>query len=764
MFLANSLLLLTTTLALLLGLSIYISNPKRAVNRALTLFIVSVFIWLLANLLTNVSSTSREALFFGRTTLIGPILLAYFFLIFCKIYTNTKDFGGRQIAILGAVPFLLLLTTPTSLNVKSIEAFGQNTVTGPAYFLLVPLILVYFVWGCWVLVNYSKHTADNVIKAQIRYIFVGIVLSVVPGLLANGVLPLLGYSSAVFYGPNAVIFLAIMMSLAILRHRLLDIRLIVARSLAYILSLLSLAGVFIFGTFALTSVFFQGSDLSTSQLRGIYTILAAALAFLFAPLKGFFDRNTSKLFFRDAYDTQVFLDDFNKTLVVTYELDDLLKKSAEIVEANLKPTYCLFAINETVNTQGRVMGSGSKTSIDPSYLSDIKHVVAHTKQKLIVTDELTEAHGSLQRQLRSKDIVLLARLAASSTSHKPDVGYLMIGPKKSGNLYSSQDLKVIEIIANELVIAVQNALRFEEIENFNITLQGKVDEATKKLRRANEKLRQLDETKDDFISMASHQLRTPLTSVKGYISMVLEGDAGKITHMQREMLGQAFFSSQRMVYLIADLLNVSRLKTGKFIIEPTPVNLADVVEQELSQLEETAASRQLTLGYDKPKNFPTLMLDETKTRQVIMNFVDNAIYYTPAKGHIDVKLVDNHTTVELRVADDGIGVPKSEQPHLFTKFYRAGNARKARPDGTGLGLFMAKKVIVAQGGSLLFESQEGKGSTFGFTFNKHKLTANGKKPVAAEAPTDKAEEAPDKAPEKAPDKATEKAAQPATKA
>jgi signal transduction histidine kinase len=247
--------------------------------------------------------------------------------------------------------------------------------------------------------------------------------------------------------------------------------------------------------------------------------------------------------------------------------------------------------------------------------------------------------------------------------------------------------------------------------------------------------------------MASHQLRTPLTSVKGYISMVLEGDAGKVSHMQREMLGQAFFSSQRMVYLIADLLNVSRLKTGKFIIEPTPVDLSEVVAQELSQLEETAASRSVSLAYDKPKNFPALMLDETKTRQVIMNFVDNAIYYTPPKGHINVQLSDNKSTIELRVTDDGIGVPKSEQPHLFTKFYRAGNARKARPDGTGLGLFMAKKVIVAQGGSLIFESTEGKGSSFGFVFSRSKLAA--KATAKAPAPTGKPTDKPAKAVAKA---------------
>jgi signal transduction histidine kinase len=187
------------------------------------------------------------------------------------------------------------------------------------------------------------------------------------------------------------------------------------------------------------------------------------------------------------------------------------------------------------------------------------------------------------------------------------------------------------------------------------------------------------------------------------------------------MLGQAFTSSQRMVYLIADLLNVSRLKTGKFVIESVPINLATLVSDEIAQLKETAASRSLNLVYNKPDDFPELMLDETKTRQVIMNFVDNAIYYTPANGTITIELLNKPAAIELRVVDNGIGVPRSEQHHLFTKFYRAGNARKARPDGTGLGLFMAKKVVIAQGGSIIFESAEGKGSVFGFAFSKTKL-------------------------------------------
>ncbi len=292
------------------------------------------------------------------------------------------------------------------------------------------------------------------------------------------------------------------------------------------------------------------------------------------------------------------------------------------------------------------------------------------------------------------------------------LGLIVVGFLQDVSRIGAPEWQLFERLGEAAGVAVDNKLLFEE--NQHIVSQ---------LQKTNEKLKALDEAKDEFISMASHQLRTPLTSVKGYLSMVIEGDAGKITAGQRKLLDQAFNSSQRMVYLIADLLNVSRLRTGKFVIEAIPTNLADVVEGEVSQLVETAKARSLELKYKKPAKFTSLLLDETKIRQVVMNFVDNAIYYTPAGGHIVVAVRETPEIVEFTVTDDGLGVPKHEQPHLFTKFYRAGNARSARPDGTGLGLFMAKKVVIAQGGSLIFKSAEGKGSTFGFVFSKSKLAS-----------------------------------------
>lgn len=283
------------------------------------------------------------------------------------------------------------------------------------------------------------------------------------------------------------------------------------------------------------------------------------------------------------------------------------------------------------------------------------------------------------------------------------VGMLVVGFFVSEGEIADSDKALLDRLAGSIGVALDNKLLFEE--NQRVLMQ---------LKRTNAKLKSLDETKDEFISMASHQLRTPLTAIKGYVSMVLEGDAGELNENQYKLLDQAYTSSQRMVYLIADLLNLSRLRTGKFVIDASTVNIADVISGEIDQLRETAASRSLTIVYDKPAAFPSLRLDETKIQQVLMNLIDNAIYYTPSGGKIDIRLKKLKDAVEFTVKDNGIGVPKSEQRHLFSKFYRAGNARKARPDGTGIGLFMAKKVIVAHGGTLVFESKEGHGSTFGF--------------------------------------------------
>jgi signal transduction histidine kinase len=293
------------------------------------------------------------------------------------------------------------------------------------------------------------------------------------------------------------------------------------------------------------------------------------------------------------------------------------------------------------------------------------------------------------------------------------IGYVCVGKRAKGN-YSRSDITALESIDEELVIAIQNAQSVQEVRELNANLEQRISNATKELRTSNAQLQKLDEAKDEFISMASHQLRTPLTSIKGYISMLLEGDLGKLTEEQKHVLNEAFVSSERMVRLIGDFLNVSRLETGRFVIDKHPVDLASLVSREISGLTQNAAAKGVKFSYKAPKNIPIIEVDENKIQQVIMNFADNAIYYSKEKGKVVISLKKVKNFVEFTVQDTGIGVPKAEQAGLFDKFYRASNARKARPDGTGVGLFLAKKVIGDHGGTIIFESKEGKGSTFGF--------------------------------------------------
>jgi signal transduction histidine kinase len=308
---------------------------------------------------------------------------------------------------------------------------------------------------------------------------------------------------------------------------------------------------------------------------------------------------------------------------------------------------------------------------------------------------------NLNNQLSVQSMFLCPLVAGNN-----QIGLLILGMPVPPNQVSEFLKGLVDRLSNAVSIAVQNRLLYEQLQKASAILKVQ-----------NEKLRQLDKTKDEFISMASHQLRTPLTTIKGYLSMVLEGDVGPITEDERQYIKRAFIGAEKMVYLIADMLNVSRLQTGKFVIENSPTDLVQLVEEEVGQLETTASEHKVKVIYNKPQvAFPMFNLDTTKIRQVIMNFLDNAIYYTKAGGSVTANLDLTDKEVIFTVVDTGIGVPASVQPQLFAKFYRADNAKQVRADGTGLGLFMAKKVITAQGGAIIFKSVEGQGSTFGFSF------------------------------------------------
>ena len=537
---------------------------------------------------------------------------------------------------------------------------------------------------------------------RLRYVSWGSVVTIVFMVTPTIILPFIqNHDSFADVGAYAISFFAISCTYAIVRQRLFDIRLVVARSVAYLLLLGTLALAYGLAFFAVTSVLFKTASNAQGQTI-TSTILALMLALTFQPVRATFERITEKLFYRDRYDSQEVLNNFTGILVSELDLAKILKRSLTTMCESLHIQFGQIIVfnNDQVYRIEHYGPLPQRLMVAPE--------LRRLNRSMLIADEL---EGGERKTLLEGHGV---RVSLMLSTRDQFVGYLLLGDKLSGDIYSNQDIELLEIIRKELAVAILNAKAYAEIQAFNVTLQARVDHATNRLRVANRHLQELDKAKDEFISMASHQLRTPLTTIKGYLSMMLEGDAGPISPGQKDFVQFAYDASERMVNLISDLLNISRLNAGRFLIQRTPTDMVQMIGEEVHQLQNHADAKHIKLIFDKPDHpLPPAEIDENKTRQVIMNFIDNAIYYTQ-KGEVKVTLEQTGDMVHLEVHDTGIGVPEAARRKLFTKFYRAENAQTVRPDGTGLGLYLAKRVIQDQDGTIIFNSVEGKGSTFGF--------------------------------------------------
>lgn len=266
-----------------------------------------------------------------------------------------------------------------------------------------------------------------------------------------------------------------------------------------------------------------------------------------------------------------------------------------------------------------------------------------------------------------------------------------------------------------MAVALMAALAHDDLQELNAELEQKIKTATEQLRTSNRQLARLDQVKDDFIAMSSHQLRTPITSIKGYLSLVLEGDAGKLTPEQERVLTEAFRASETMARMVNDFLNLSRLQTGRFNFTKKPADLSKIVRQEVKIAQDLARvyKRDIVLKIE-PKLPDQMKLDRAKVAQALANLLDNAIYYTKTDGQITVSLTQGAGYLEVMVIDDGIGVKISERDSLFQRFYRTPLAKKHRPGGSGIGLFIAKEIIEAHGGTVFYLPNQPTGSIFGF--------------------------------------------------
>ena len=224
----------------------------------------------------------------------------------------------------------------------------------------------------------------------------------------------------------------------------------------------------------------------------------------------------------------------------------------------------------------------------------------------------------------------------------------------------------------------------------------------------------IERLKSEFVSVSAHQLRTPLASIKWSLETLLRG--GKLNEYQQTIVKKAFSSAERMLTIVNDLLNVVKIEEGRYVYRKTPINFEDLVKSKIEFFEEKIKEKQIQFEFRiLSKKLPKVKVDPEKIGLVIENLLDNAIRYNLIGGTITISLDLKNGEIEFSIKDSGIGIPENEKSNIFQKFFRASNAIKKEPEGSGLGLFVAKNIVEAHGGKIWFESEEGRGTTFYFT-------------------------------------------------
>ena len=266
-----------------------------------------------------------------------------------------------------------------------------------------------------------------------------------------------------------------------------------------------------------------------------------------------------------------------------------------------------------------------------------------------------------------------------------------------------------------LPIVIHNALNAFHALKEKERLQKEIAAKKSELEAANRKLQQLDKIKSDFVSNVAHEFRTPLTIIKGNVDLVNKGGLGSVAPAQKEMLDGAVNIVNRLSRLVNDLLDISKIESGKMELKKEPLDINAVIEENLVIFDKAIKDKKQKLQRDLAKDIPKINADEDKITQVFVNLLNNAMKYTPESGQISIKTVNLEKEIMVEVTDTGEGVALDNLDKIFDKFTRVTAEKK---EGTGLGLPIAKDIVSLHNGRIWVKSELGKGSQFYFTLPK----------------------------------------------
>lgn len=720
----NIVLLITALLNLFLGFIIFFNGRNKKINIIYSLNIVTIISWVVGMILFR-SAPQETSLFWCTILYIAPTLIASSFLYFTYIFPTKTDNNVllKSVLIFLINAIIIAMVVWPELIIKEVNirpGLEKEIIFTKFYWFYFLYIAGFFSYGFQRLFKkYLKSTGIE--RLQVIYLLLGYALAANLAFVTNLIMPWIGHFFLNWLGQVFTITMVAFTTYAILRYRLMDIR-IVARKIFIYFGIAAFA----YGMFYFLIWFYNYAFGSVFSSAAYTTGLVVAPLFVLAfygidkGLRIF----ANKYLFVSLYNYQETINKLTDELNYYIDLDKIISLIVDTIKKTMQLDRAgVLLVNQQVNPVhyqiAKVIGFNRQNGISlvqdnflTKYLHKTQKALVRDELNLLARDSRTNQEKLNFEKLHEHMKRIEASLCLPLLSGKKLIGIIVLGAKISGDAYTKEDLELLNTMSKQAGIAIENARLYKEVQDLSKNLQQKVGEQTKYLK-------ELLEMKSDFLRVVNHQLNTPLSVMKGYFSMMEEGSYPTEKAMPLIKAGL-----ERINSTVADFWNAYELEGERMKMDQQKTDITEIVDRLMPEKQKMKATQEkkLTVKVEKPDfKVPLCWCDYKKVAHVISNLLDNGIHYT-RKGSVTLSYeLVGEDFLKINVKDTGVGIFGEDKKKIFKKFSRGDKATDLRPDGSGLGLFIAKKIVEGNGGEMTYYSEgENKGTTFSFTLPIYK--------------------------------------------
>jgi len=686
----NSILVLVFILNIGLGILTYVKNPHSRVNISFAIFSWASASWIVSVLMAFSLKDPIWKLFWSRMCFVGPSIIPAAFLYFSLVFPKRKKLVSPIAVILICIFSLtLVLLSFTKLMIHSADWETVTFKYGLAHkYFGIYFILFMFAGILFLIKSFRK--SKGLERIQITYCFLGIFLTFIPSIIANLILPSLGTSRFSQLGPSSTMIMISFFAYAILKHRLMDINIVLKKGTTYILLLILLfVPAFLFILFS-QRVFFN-------KVNYLFSAIIVALLFLitvlFYRIKGQTEKAVEHLLFKGRYDYRETLGKFSKAMISILDLQSLSKRIMETITQTMGVEKAsLFLVNEEKGGYSLFESKNIKMTTSTSQFPK-DDPLPHYLQKIgeiIIREELAKgANISELNEVVKKMSLLESEVSIPLIWKGQLIGMINLSHKFNKDIYSHEDIELLNTLANQAAIAIENARLYEDLKR-----------SKSYIRRA-DRLASLG----TLTAGLAHEIRNPLVAIKTFTQLL--PDRLDDEEFRDEFLKIASGEVDRISLLVNELLDFARPSDPKLELE----NINTLLDGMILLVSTETKKKQINVIKYYASDLPTVQIDREQIKQVFLNILLNAIGATSEHGQIMVKTRSfvkpgGEPYAQIEFTDTGCGIPGEHLEEIFNPFFTT------KSTGSGLGLSISNQIVQDHKGYIDVESQLEKGSSF----------------------------------------------------